>query len=125
MPYMSGGSCFHLMKSVYPEGLEQPIIATLLREVLKALVYLHRQGHIHRDVKAGNILIHSKGVVKLGDFGVSACMFDSGERMQTRNTFVGTPCWYVLAYLCICFVIWLVCFSQCVSTGWHLRLCSN
>ncbi|CAH8257720.1 unnamed protein product [Arabidopsis lyrata] len=93
MPYMSGGSCFHLMKSVYPEGLEQPIIATLLREVLRALVYLHRQGHIHRDVKAGNILIHSKGVVKLGDFGVSACMFDSGERMRTRNTFVGTPCW--------------------------------
>ncbi|XP_022564889.2 serine/threonine-protein kinase BLUS1 isoform X2 [Brassica napus] len=93
MPYMSGGSCFHLMKSVYPEGLEQPIIATLLREVLKALVYLHRQGHIHRDVKAGNILVHSRGVVKLGDFGVSACMFDSGERMRTRNTFVGTPCW--------------------------------
>ncbi|KAL1215361.1 Serine/threonine-protein kinase BLUS1 [Cardamine amara subsp. amara] len=93
MPYMSGGSCFHLMKSVHPEGLEQPIIATLLREVLKALVYLHRQGHIHRDVKAGNILIHSKGVVKLGDFGVSACMFDSGDRMRTRNTFVGTPCW--------------------------------
>ncbi|CAN8239197.1 unnamed protein product [Cochlearia groenlandica] len=93
MPYMSGGSCFHLMKSVYPEGLEQPIIATLLREVLKALIYLHRQGHIHRDVKAGNILVHSRGVVKLGDFGVSACMFDSGERMRTRNTFVGTPCW--------------------------------
>ncbi|KAJ4909582.1 Protein kinase superfamily protein [Raphanus sativus] len=93
MPYMSGGSCFHLMKTVYPEGFEQPIIATLLREVLKALVYLHRQGHIHRDVKAGNILVHSRGVVKLGDFGVSACMFDSGERMRTRNTFVGTPCW--------------------------------
>ncbi|CAF1907411.1 BnaC02g19800D [Brassica napus] len=93
MPYMSGGSCFHLMKTVYPQGFEQPIIATLLREVLKALVYLHRQGHIHRDVKAGNILVHSRGVVKLGDFGVSACMFDSGERMRTRNTFVGTPCW--------------------------------
>ncbi|RID74833.1 hypothetical protein BRARA_B01912 [Brassica rapa] len=91
MPYMSGGSCFHLMKTVYPQGFEQPIIATLLREVLKALVYLHRQGHIHRDVKAGNILVHSRGVVKLGDFGVSACMFDSGERMRTRNTFVGTP----------------------------------
>lgn len=57
MPYMSGGSCFHLMKSVYPEGLEQPIIATLLREVLKALVYLHRQGHIHRDVKVLNFFI--------------------------------------------------------------------
>ncbi|KAF8037559.1 hypothetical protein BT93_B0440 [Corymbia citriodora subsp. variegata] len=93
MPYMDGGSCLHLMKSAYPEGLEEPAIATLLREVLKALVYLHAHGHIHRDVKAGNILIHSKGMVKLADFGVSACMFDTGDRQRSRNTFVGTPCW--------------------------------
>lgn len=51
MPYMAGGSCLHIMKSAYPEGLEEPAIATLLREVLKALVYLHAHGHIHRDVK--------------------------------------------------------------------------
>lgn len=51
MPYMSGGSCLHIMKSDYPEGFEEPVIATLLREVLKALVYLHAHGHIHRDVK--------------------------------------------------------------------------
>lgn len=51
MPYMAGGSCLHIMKSSYPEGLEEPAIATLLREVLKALVYLHAHGHIHRDVK--------------------------------------------------------------------------
>uniref|UniRef100_A0A7N0U129 Protein kinase domain-containing protein n=1 Tax=Kalanchoe fedtschenkoi TaxID=63787 RepID=A0A7N0U129_KALFE len=93
MPYMAGGSCLHIMKSSYPDGFEQPVIATLLYEVLKALAYLHSQGHIHRDVKAGNILLDSKGAVKLGDFGVSACMFDSGDRQQSRNTFVGTPCW--------------------------------
>ena len=51
MPYMSGGSCLHIMKSSYPEGFEEPVIATLLREVLEALVYLHSHGHIHRDVK--------------------------------------------------------------------------
>lgn len=51
MPYMAGGSCLHIMKSGYPEGFEEPVIATLLREVLKALVYLHAHGHIHRDVK--------------------------------------------------------------------------
>lgn len=51
MPYMAGGSCLHIMKSAYPEGFEEPVIATLLREVLKALVYLHAHGHIHRDVK--------------------------------------------------------------------------
>ncbi|XVE67918.1 hypothetical protein DITRI_Ditri09bG0026500 [Diplodiscus trichospermus] len=93
MPYMAGGSCLHIMKSAYPEGFEEPVIATLLREVLKALVYLHAQGHIHRDVKAGNILIDSSGAVKLADFGVSACMFDAGDRQRSRNTFVGTPCW--------------------------------
>lgn len=51
MPYMSGGSCLHIMKSDYPEGFEEPVIATLLHEVLKALVYVHAHGHIHRDVK--------------------------------------------------------------------------
>ncbi|KAK4417774.1 Serine/threonine-protein kinase fray2 [Sesamum alatum] len=93
MPYMSGGSCLHIMKSAFPEGFEEPVIATLLREVLKALVYLHAHGHIHRDVKAGNILIDSNGAVKLADFGVAACMFDTGDRQRSRNTFVGTPCW--------------------------------
>ncbi|ONL92890.1 ATP binding protein isoform X1 [Zea mays] len=93
MPFMSEGSCLHLMKVAYPDGFEEPIIASILKETLKALDYLHRQGHIHRDVKAGNILIDNPGVVKLGDFGVSACMFDRGDRQRARNTFVGTPCW--------------------------------
>jgi len=51
MPYMAGGSCLHIIKSSYPDGFEEPVIATLLRETLKALVYLHAHGHIHRDVK--------------------------------------------------------------------------
>ncbi|TYJ07660.1 hypothetical protein E1A91_A11G020600v1 [Gossypium mustelinum] len=93
MPFMSEGSCLHLMKIAYPEGFEEPAIGSILKETLKALDYLHRQGHIHRDVKAGNILLDNNGTVKLADFGVSACMFDSGDRQRSRNTFVGTPCW--------------------------------
>ncbi|CAK9216963.1 unnamed protein product [Sphagnum troendelagicum] len=93
MPYMSGGSCLHIMKAAFPDGFDEPVIATVLRECLKALEYLHRHGHIHRDVKAGNILVDGNGVVKLGDFGVSACMFDTGDRQRSRNTFAGTPCW--------------------------------
>eukprot|EP00897_Mesotaenium_endlicherianum_P008646 jgi/Mesen1/780/ME000110S_11048 len=93
MPFMAGGSCLHIMKSHHPDGLEEAVIATILRETLKALEYLHRQGHIHRDVKAGNILIDTNGSIKLADFGVSAGMFDMGDRQRARNTFVGTPCW--------------------------------
>ncbi|GAA0152396.1 non-receptor serine/threonine protein kinase [Lithospermum erythrorhizon] len=93
MPFMAGGSCLHILKAAHPDGFEEVVIATILREVLKGLDYLHNHGHIHRDVKAGNILIDSRGGVKLGDFGVSACLFDSGDRKRMRNTFVGTPCW--------------------------------
>ncbi|XP_042375945.1 serine/threonine-protein kinase OSR1-like isoform X3 [Zingiber officinale] len=93
MPFMAEGSCLHLMKIAYPDGFEEPVICSILKETLKALEYLHQHGHIHRDVKAGNILLDKSGVVKLGDFGVSACMFDKGDRQRSRNTFVGTPCW--------------------------------
>ncbi|XP_024389683.1 uncharacterized protein [Physcomitrium patens] len=93
MPHLAGGSCLHIMKAAYPDGFEEPVIATILKESLKALEYLHRHGHIHRDIKAGNILVDSNGSVKLGDFGVSACMFDTGDRQRSRNTFAGTPCW--------------------------------
>lgn len=93
MPFMAEGSCLHLMKTAYPDGIEEPAICSILKETLRALEYLHRHGHIHRDIKAGNILLDTNGLVKLGDFGVSACMFDNGDRKRSRNTFVGTPCW--------------------------------
>ncbi|XP_029129425.1 serine/threonine-protein kinase BLUS1 [Cajanus cajan] len=79
MPFMAGGSCLHILKAAHPDGFEEVVIATILKEVLKGLEYLHHHGHIHRDVKAGNILIDSRGTVKLGDFGVSGCLLDSGD----------------------------------------------
>lgn len=51
MPFLAGGSCLHIMKSSFTDGFDEPVIATVLKEVLKALEYLHRHGHIHRDVK--------------------------------------------------------------------------
>ncbi len=91
MPFLSGGSALNIMKWSHPRGLDEPAVATILREVLKALDYFHRNGNIHRDIKAGNILIDQDGSVKLADFGVSAASWGSGAK--PHSTFVGTPCW--------------------------------
>ncbi|KAJ6318711.1 hypothetical protein OIU76_014131 [Salix suchowensis] len=103
MPFMSAGSLQSIISSSFPDGLPEPCIAVVLKEILNALSYLHDQGHIHRDVKAGNILIDSNGKVKLADFGVSASIYElntlerssslsSSSRMRLTDL-AGTPYW--------------------------------
>jgi serine/threonine-protein kinase OSR1/STK39 len=65
MPYMAGGSCRYIMQSAYPDGFEQPVIATLLYGVVKALAHLHAQGLIHRDIKVQPNPCHSALQVNL------------------------------------------------------------
>ncbi|XP_061371093.1 serine/threonine-protein kinase BLUS1 [Gastrolobium bilobum] len=77
MPFMAGGSLQSIISHSFPDGLPEPCIAVVLKETLNALSYLHGQGHLHRDIKAGNILVDSNGLVKLADFGVSASIYES------------------------------------------------
>ncbi|KAB1206620.1 Serine/threonine-protein kinase BLUS1 [Morella rubra] len=77
MPFMSAGSLQYIISSSFPDGLSEPCIAIVLKETLRALSYLHIQGHLHRDIKAGNILVDSNGSVTLADFGVSASFYES------------------------------------------------
>ncbi|KAJ3150758.1 hypothetical protein HDU86_006266 [Geranomyces michiganensis] len=92
-PFLSSGSCLDIMKTAFQDGMDEVSIATILRQALEGLAYLHKNGLIHRDVKAGNLLIHEDGLVQLADFGVSSSLMDTGERRGLRKTFVGTPCW--------------------------------
>lgn len=89
-PYLAAGSCLDIMKTTFPDGLDEVSIATILRQALEGIIYLHKNGHIHRDVKAGNLLMDQQGTVLLADFGVSSSLAENGD---VRKTFVGTPCW--------------------------------
>ncbi|KAL2900003.1 Serine/threonine-protein kinase BLUS1 [Bienertia sinuspersici] len=92
MPFMSAGSLQSILSSNFSSGLPEPCIAVVLKETLKALSYLHDQGHVHRDVKAGNILVAYDGAVKLGDFGVSTPVFDANFDSRLKDI-AGTPYW--------------------------------
>ena len=71
---------------VHKKPLKEEEIAAMCQDALNGLDYLHSAGRIHRDVKAGNILLTEAGRVKLADFG-------SASMNCPANSFVGTPYW--------------------------------
>ncbi len=63
--------------------------AAILRDVLDALDYAHRQGIVHRDIKPSNILLDRQHRAYLIDFGIALAI---GEKRRTRaGVAVGTP----------------------------------
>ena len=72
--------------TVHKKPLKEDEIAAICNDALNGLEYLHSLGKIHRDVKAGNILLTENGTVKLADFG-------SASMNSPANSFVGTPYW--------------------------------
>ncbi|XP_030593095.1 serine/threonine-protein kinase TAO3 [Archocentrus centrarchus] len=79
------GSASDLLE-VHKKPLQEMEIAAITHGALLGLAYLHSHNMIHRDVKAGNILLTELGQVKLADFG-------SASIASPANSFVGTPYW--------------------------------
>ncbi|PNF33494.1 hypothetical protein B7P43_G00558 [Cryptotermes secundus] len=87
--YCDGGALDSIMVEL-EKPLTEPQIAFVCQQMCKGLGFLHESKVIHRDLKAGNVLLTMSGGVKLADFGVSA---KNKFTLQKHDTFIGTPYW--------------------------------
>ncbi|XP_076234683.1 myosin-IIIb isoform X2 [Calliopsis andreniformis] len=92
MELCTGGSVTDLVQGLKKKGkrLTDDQIAYILKETVEALIYLHSNHCMHRDVKGHNILLTEEAHVKLVDFGVSSHL---AATLARKNTSVGTPYW--------------------------------
>jgi len=87
MEYIQGDDMKHHLDKGVRYSLEQSL--KMVRDLLSALDYAHKQGIVHRDIKPANLLIEPGGRVKLTDFGVARIQ-DSGDATRTQGSMVGT-----------------------------------
>lgn len=60
----------------------------LIRQLLAALSYSHKQGVVHRDIKPANLMLRDDHSVKVMDFGIARI---GNESLTVAGTVMGTP----------------------------------
>ena len=84
LEWMDLGSLDKILLSQGPIPENQVVV--IAGQLLRGLAYIHDDMQVmHRDIKPGNMLLNSKGVVKISDFGISKERANNGP-----STFVGT-----------------------------------
>ena len=86
MEYCKGGDlCSHMKTDSY-----EPFMSMFL-QALGGMLYAHKQGVIHRDLKPHNLLIDSKGVCKVSDFGLGMFIARDSTTITSSDIGMGTP----------------------------------
>jgi serine/threonine protein kinase len=68
LDYIPGGSLESIISDF---ALSENVVRRYTAQILCGLKYLHDNNIIHRDIKAGNILLDENGKIYLADFGCS------------------------------------------------------
>ncbi|KAF1808115.1 hypothetical protein P152DRAFT_406111 [Eremomyces bilateralis CBS 781.70] len=90
LEYISGGSIGSCLRK--HGKFEESVVSSLTRQTLQGLAYLHREGILHRDLKADNILLDLDGTCKISDFGISK-KSDNIYGNDVTNSMQGSVFW--------------------------------
>ncbi|MFF7637117.1 protein kinase [Kitasatospora sp. NPDC008050] len=93
MEYVEGHSLRDVLNQAIAEHGAMPADQALkiTSAVLAALDTSHDQGLVHRDIKPGNVMVNTKGEVKVMDFGIARAMQSGVTSMTQTGMVVGTP----------------------------------
>jgi tRNA A-37 threonylcarbamoyl transferase component Bud32 len=81
MELCAGGDLLNYVRK--RRKLNENTAKVVFKQILEGLHYCHSNNVLHRDIKLDNILLDSRGEVKIGDFGVSKIVKD-GELMTDQ-----------------------------------------
>jgi len=93
MEYIDGRTLGEILRAEGP--LHPDRVADVGADVAAALGFAHRNGVVHRDVKPGNVILTTAGIVKVADFGIARAMTDTAEDNLTQvGTVMGTAAYF-------------------------------
>ena len=75
-----------------------PEIKEVMKQLLSGLYYIHGNKILHRDMKAANILITKKGILKLADFGLARAYSDGSRKRSVYRVGVEG----IAVHPCVC-----------------------
>jgi serine/threonine-protein kinase len=89
MEFVEGESLSSMLKREHALSVEQA--AKVIYQTALGLSTAHDRGVVHRDIKPGNLMISSRGMVKIADFGIALSSQDISKKLTSTGEFVGTP----------------------------------
>lgn len=87
LEYVPGGSIGSCLRK--HGKFDEDTVSSFLNQTLQGLAYLHKQGILHRDLKADNLLVDFQGTCKISDFGTvrrSDNIYNNVENMSLQGS---------------------------------------
>ena len=91
LEYIPGRNLRSLMRERTPLLFTTQEILDIVIPLCEVLLYVHKHGVIHQDIKPENILVLHNGEIRLIDFGIALWKEDRGRFRRGYSVFIGTP----------------------------------